>query len=175
MPSLPVLLRRTGVSLFRAHIGSGLAVAVGLAMAGVGFAAWGGLAAAVGAATGALCMSVVDQPGPLRPKPVLFLATLILTSAIAFLSALTKSLPLPTGAVIAASALIAGLMTAYGKRAIGPGIAMMLALVLGMGSQEASFEAVVLRTHCSRAAPSPTHCSRWPMDSCSRIGTGAYF
>lgn len=146
MPSFAALLRRTGLVLFRAHIGNGLAVALGLAVVGVGFALWGGLAAAVGAATGALCMSVVDQPGPLRPKPVLFLATLILTTAIAFLSALTKGLPLPTGAVIAVSALIAGLMTAYGKRAIGPGIAMMLALVLAMGTQSGSLEAVVQHT-----------------------------
>ncbi|MGH6985060.1 MAG: hypothetical protein ACREEI_12615, partial [Stellaceae bacterium] len=59
------LPRRAARLFFRHHIENGLAVAVCLAVVGIATGILFGLETAVLVGTGALCVSVVDQPGPL--------------------------------------------------------------------------------------------------------------
>ena len=79
MPSLTLIRqplaavpRQLGLALFRIHIENGAFVSLGMAAVGVGMALVFGRSFALLAATGALCTSIVDQPGPLPVKVRMF-------------------------------------------------------------------------------------------------------
>jgi len=126
------LSRRLGLALFRLHIENGLAVALGMLVVGAGFYLAAGLSVTVLAYTGALCASIVDQPSRFSIKPPIFAGTVIATSLISFLAALTGGHVLPLGILIAALSFTAALISAYGRRALGIGVAGILALVIGL-------------------------------------------
>src|SRR5580698_2775958 len=61
--------RAAALAMFRIHIENGLSVAAGVGLTGA-LAGWVlGFDAAIAAATGAVCVSISDQPDPLRLKP----------------------------------------------------------------------------------------------------------
>jgi uncharacterized membrane protein YccC len=137
------LPRRLGLALFRLHIENGLAVALGMLVVGAGFYALAGLSVTVLAYTGALCASIVDQPSRFSIKPPIFAGTVIATSLISFLAALTGGHALPLGLLIAALSFAAALISAYGRRALGIGVAGILALVIGLtGEKETTANAL---------------------------------
>src|SRR5258706_1460291 len=70
MASLPrsVSLRSVSLAVFRAHIENGLTVAIGVGLTGLWTGAALGFAAAITAATGAVCVSISDRTDPLRLK-----------------------------------------------------------------------------------------------------------
>jgi uncharacterized membrane protein YccC len=129
------LSRRLGLALFRLHIENGLAVALCMAAVGFGFLAGFGLPVTVLAYTGAVCASVVDQPARLSIKPPLFAGTVLSTSLISFLAALVQSAPVALGLLIVLVSFVTALISVYGRRALGLGVAVILALVLGISGQ----------------------------------------
>jgi uncharacterized membrane protein YccC len=118
--------------LFRHHLENGFAVALCLAVVGVVAGSLLGIDDAVLVGTGALCVSVVDQPGPLTRKPLTFLITIIATSAISLVAGLAGGSVWMLAAVIVAMSVGFAMVTAYGRSALVIGIAGVLALVLGM-------------------------------------------
>ncbi|HEY7977068.1 MAG TPA: FUSC family membrane protein [Rhizomicrobium sp.] len=128
--------RRLGLALFRLHIENGIAVAICMAVIGVGFDLAFGLSVTVLAYTGAVCASVVDQPSRFSIKPPIFAGTVLATGLISLLAALSGGAPIGLGLLVAALSFIAALISAYGRRALGVGVAAVLALVLGMSGQK---------------------------------------
>lgn len=68
-PRIETFRRAVGLALFRPHFESGLSVAAGMTLLGFGSGALLGVAPAVAIGSGALCVSILDQPGPIREKP----------------------------------------------------------------------------------------------------------
>ncbi len=132
------------LGLFRLHVENGLSVAVGLAIVGAGFGLVFGFASAIVATTGALCVSIVDQPDPLRQKPWI-LASAVLPTALATLAAaLGKGMPWSLCLAAGLVGLWTGLISIYGKRALGLGMATVLAFVFGLGADQSSLGGVLV-------------------------------
>jgi len=140
------LSRRLGLALFRLHIENGIAVALCMAVVGVGFALTFGLSVTVLAYTGALCASIVDQPSRFSIKPPIFAGTVLATSLISLLAALSGGSPIGLGILVIVLSFGAALISAYGRRALGVGIAAVLALVLGMSGQKDTLALAVQHT-----------------------------
>ncbi|HEY2032636.1 MAG TPA: FUSC family membrane protein [Rhizomicrobium sp.] len=140
------LSRRLGLALFRLHVENGVAVALGMAVVGAGFYLAFGLSVTVLAYTGALCASIVDQPSRFSIKPPIFAGTVIATSLISLLAALSGGSPLGLGLLVAALSFVAALISAYGRRALGVGVAGVLALVLGMSGQKDTLALAIQHT-----------------------------
>ena len=138
--------RRLGLALFRLHVDNGIAVGLGVLVVGAAFALAAGIDTAILAYTGALCASIVDQPSRFSIKPPILAGTVLATSVVTFLASLTVSMPLLFGTVVAAVSFSAALISAYGRRALGLGISVVLALVLGMTGAEANIPAAFDRT-----------------------------
>jgi uncharacterized membrane protein YccC len=125
--------RAVSLAVFRVHIENGLSVAFGVGLTGllVGWA-WG-FDAAIAAATGAVAVSISDQPDPLSQKPwVLGFALL----AACFFTALSSFARFAPGGFLAATAftgLWTGLVSAYGKRALTLSMTGVLSFVFAMG------------------------------------------
>ncbi|MEI9993906.1 MAG: FUSC family membrane protein [Rhizomicrobium sp.] len=121
-------------AVLRPHIENGLSVAAGVALsgsiAGAGFGLLGGIAAA----TGALCVSVADQPDPLNEKPRVLVAAWVMAVVVTLLALFAKETPWTLAPATAAIGLWAGLISAYGKRALTLGVVSVLAFVMAMGS-----------------------------------------
>src|SRR5690348_18070461 len=133
VPSASLALPRRAARLFfRHHIENGVAVAVCLAIVGVATGAMFGIETAVLVGTGALCVSVVDQPGPLPGKLPVFLATIVATGAISLLAGFAGGSVWQLASVIAVMSAGFALATAYGRTALVFGIAGVLPLVLGL-------------------------------------------
>ena len=120
--------------LYRPHIENGFSVAAGVALAGVAAGVPFGLSAGIAAATGALCVSIADQPDPLAEKPRLLAAALAMATLSTLTTLFAKEALWSTFAMTAAMGLWAGLISAYGKRAVGLGVATILAFVLALGA-----------------------------------------
>ncbi|HEX4371546.1 MAG TPA: hypothetical protein VH019_09380, partial [Rhizomicrobium sp.] len=125
------LVRRT---LYRPHIENGLSVAVGVAVAGVAVGWFWGLAAGIAASTGALCASVADQPDPLNEKPRHMAGALVMSVVATVLSLFAKDVPAALMVATGVTGFVAGIVSAYGRRGLGIGMAAVIALVLAMGS-----------------------------------------
>jgi hypothetical protein len=129
------LPRQWSLAVFRVHLENGVAVAIGVGLTGLA-AGWPlGLEAALAAASGAVCVSVSDQPDPLRQKP--WLIGFGLASAI-FFTALSSAAQFAHGTFLAAAGftgLWTGLISAYGKRAINIAMTSVLAFVFAMAQQ----------------------------------------
>ncbi|MDE2183798.1 MAG: FUSC family protein [Alphaproteobacteria bacterium] len=124
--------RRMGAGLFRIHIENGVFVSLGMALVGLGMAVAFGSKIATLAAAGALCTSVVDQPGQLKIKAWMFALTTTGTTLLTILTIIANGAPLPMATIVAGMSFVSALITAYGRRAIGLGVAATLALLFGM-------------------------------------------
>ncbi|HXC56267.1 MAG TPA: FUSC family membrane protein [Rhizomicrobium sp.] len=131
MADLLHTLRR---AVFRPHIENGLSVAVGVAFSGLVAGLALGLVPGVAAATGALCVSVADQPDPLNEKPRALLSALGIAVLATLLALAAKASPWTLAGATALVGLGAGLFSAYGKRALTLGIVGVLGFVLAMGA-----------------------------------------
>ena len=98
------------------------------------------------AATGALYASIVDQPAPLSVKWRIFLLDITAATAITLLASLAGGSPALLGPLIAVVSAGTALLSAYGRRALGLGVAAVLALLFGMAAPAASLELQVIRT-----------------------------
>ena len=126
------LSRQLSLAVFRVHLENGLTVAVGVGLTGL-LAGWAlGFPAALAAASGAVAVSVSDQPDPLRQKPWLIGFAL---ASVLFFTALSSAAQFGHGTFLAAAAftgLWTGLISAYGKRAINIAMTSVLAFVFAM-------------------------------------------
>jgi uncharacterized membrane protein YccC len=131
----PKISAPLGAGLFRLHIENGLSVSFCMAVVGVGTAALFGSSLAVLAATGALCASVVDLPGPAAIRARLFATAVGGSTLLTVLTILCADRPLALALVVAGMSFTTGLISAYGRRAPGLGVAAVLALLFGMTPQ----------------------------------------
>jgi uncharacterized membrane protein YccC len=131
--------------LYRPHIENGISVTAGTSLAGLAVGVPLGLAAGIAAATGALCVSIADQPDPLGDKPRAMIAALVMACVATLLTMVARGALWSEFAVTAAVALWAGLLSAYGKRAIGLGVVAVLAFVLTLATDVSSRAAMLTR------------------------------
>ena len=127
--------RAAALAMFRVHIENGLSVAAGVGLTGV-IAGWVlGFDAAIVMAAGAVCVSISDQPDPLRLKPWILGWALVIAVSFAALTAFSQFWLPPFGfvAVVAFIGLWTGLISAYGKRALTLSMTGVLTLVYVMG------------------------------------------
>ncbi len=131
--------------LYRPHIENGFAVAAGVSLAGLVAGIPLGLAAGIAAATGALCVSIADQPDPLNDKPQVLAAAMIMACVSTAATLLARGAVWGEFAVTAAVGVWAGLISAYGKRAVGLGVVTVLAFVLALAADVESRAATFVR------------------------------
>ncbi len=129
--------RRLGRALFRNHIENGAFVSLGMAVVGVGMALAFGRNVAILAATGALCASIVDRPGPLPVKARMYALATAGATLLTVLTILADGHIVLMGLIVAGMSFVTGLITAYGQRAIGLGVTAVLALLFGMAANQA--------------------------------------
>lgn len=127
--ALPARLSR---ALFRTHIETGIWVGLSMAFVGLSVGIVFGRFPAVLACSGALSASVVDHPGPLKTKSILFFMVIVSSSLLNALTLLTAHTPFVMAAVIAVISFVIGLISAYGRRGIALGVGLVLALLCGM-------------------------------------------
>ncbi|MEI9929904.1 MAG: FUSC family membrane protein [Rhizomicrobium sp.] len=97
-------------------------------------------------ATGALYASIVDQPGPLDLKARIFALDIAAAAIVTLIASLTGGIPWLLGPFIAAMGFATGMLVAYGKRAVGLGVAAVLALLFGMATHRAPFTVQLVHT-----------------------------
>src|SRR5690606_21499788 len=114
---------------------NGLAVAVGVGLTGLAVGAALGLDAGIAAGAGAICVSITDQPDPLRQKPWLIGFALLSACFFAALSSAAQFNETTFLAAIILTGLWTGLISAYGKRAITIATTSILAFIFTMAEQ----------------------------------------
>jgi uncharacterized membrane protein YccC len=140
---MDALLRFLHPLFYRPHLENGFSVAAGVALAGVAAGVPLGLGAGIAAATGALCVSIADQPDALSDKPRALAAAAVMAVVSTALTLVAKYHAWSLFAMVAATALWAGLISAYGKRAVGLGVATILACVLTLGADVIGRAAII--------------------------------
>jgi uncharacterized membrane protein YccC len=143
-PTSAALPRRAAALFLRHHVENGISVAACFAVVGAAAVAALGLLPAVMVATGAMCVSIVDQPGRLSGRPAIFAAAVVAATLVSLLAGLAEGSVAALAAVVAATSAGMALATAFGRRALTLGITGVLSLVLGM-SMPAAGTAEVLQ------------------------------
>ena len=131
--------------LYRPHLENGFAAAAGVSLAGLAVGVPLGLAAGIAAATGALCVSIMDQPDPLNEKPQILAAAMTMACIATAATLVARATLWGEFVVTGAVGLWAGLISAYGKRAIGLGVVTVLAFVLALSADPATGAALWTR------------------------------
>src|SRR5678815_4712412 len=132
MATLPVSLRSVSLAVFRAHIENGLTVAIGVGLTGLLTGAALGFAAAVAAATGAVCVSISDRSDPLGLK--LWIMGFAFFGTV-FFTGLSSFSHFSVVAFVAATAFVGfwtGLISAYGKWVLSLAMTCVLAFVFAL-------------------------------------------
>ncbi len=102
-----------------------------------------GLKAAALASTGAMCVSIVDQPGPIGGKVRLFLASLTATTFLSLMAGLAGGRVWAMASVVTLTGLGMALATAFGRPALTLAISGVLSLVIGMATPAADASAAL--------------------------------
>ncbi|HVU21752.1 MAG TPA: FUSC family membrane protein, partial [Rhizomicrobium sp.] len=97
-------------------------------------------------ATGALYASIVDQPGPLDLKTRIFAIDIAAAAIVTLLASVAGGVPWLLGPLIVAMGFSTGMLVAYGRRAVGLGVAAVLALLFGMATHKAPFAVQLVHT-----------------------------
>ena len=97
-------------------------------------------------ATGALYASIVDQPGPLGLKARIFALDIAAAAIVTLLASLAGGIPWLLGPLIVVVGFSTGMLVAYGRRAVGLGVAAVLALLFGMATHQAPFSVQLVHT-----------------------------
>lgn len=125
--------RALSLAVFRVHIENGLSVAVGVGLTGLAVGWVLGFDAAVAAATGAVAVSISDQPDPLSQKPWILGFALLAACGFTALSSFARFVPGGFLALTAFTGLWTGLVSAYGKRALTLSMTGVLSFLFAMG------------------------------------------
>ena len=126
--------RAAALAVFRVHIENGLSVAAGVGLTGL-LAGWAlGFDAAIACAAGAVCISISDQPDPLRLKPWILGWALVTALTFTGLTAAAQFWrPYSLLTLVVFTGLWTGLISAYGKRALILSMTGVLTFVFAMG------------------------------------------
>ena len=135
MANIPRIL---SLAVFRVHIENGLSVAAGVGLTGLAVGWLGGFDAAVAAATGAVAVSISDQPDPLSQKPWVLGFALLAAVSFTALSSFARFVPGGFLVLTAFTGLWTGLVSAYGKRALTLSMTGVLSFVFAMGQHLAN-------------------------------------
>jgi uncharacterized membrane protein YccC len=137
------LPRIVSLAIFRIHIENGLSVAFGVGLVGVCIGlAMQGVAPAVTAATGALCVSISDQPDPLRQKPRVLALALLVSCLFTALCVFAGLFPAALLAATLFAGLATGLISSFGKRALSLAMSTILAFIFSVGVPFADMHAL---------------------------------
>jgi uncharacterized membrane protein YccC len=132
------LSRALALNVFRVHIENGFSVALGVGLTGLCVGGAFGFDAAIAAATGALCVSISDQPDPITQKPWVLGFAVVSAFVFAALSSFSRFWIPGFIAATAFTGLWTGLISVYGKRAQAMGMTSVLAFVFAMGQDFAT-------------------------------------
>ena len=116
------------------HVLNGYAVALGVLAVGLAFGVFAGFQAGMAAASGALCVSVGDQPSPLPAKIRILPLSWCSAVAASLATALAAGHPWLEGATVTVIGFLAGLQIAWGRWAIPLSILTLLAVVFTLGA-----------------------------------------
>ncbi len=132
MASFP---RTLSLAVFRVHIENGLSVAFGVGLTGLVVGAIGGFEMAMATVTGAVAVSISDQPDPLSQKPWILGFALAAACFFSALSSFSRFVPGGFLAATVVAALCTGLVSVYGKRALTLSMTGVLSFVFVMGER----------------------------------------
>ena len=122
--------RTLSLAVFRVHIENGLSVALGVGLSGVIAGSVFGFDAAIAAASGALCVSISDQPEPLSQKPWVLGFALLSAFFFTALSSIARFWEPAFIAAVAFTGLWTGLISVYGKRAQMMGVTGVVIMIM---------------------------------------------
>lgn len=122
--------------LFSQYITSGAQVAIGVGAIALGVGASEGIATGVAAASGALCVSIVDQPASVRLKSRLLFSAALLTTLISLIESYLHRYPATEVIAVICVSFLSGMLNVYGKKAIALSFVCIFALIIGVGSPE---------------------------------------
>jgi uncharacterized membrane protein YccC len=120
--------------LFSQYITSGAQVSIGVGAIALGVGAFEGAALAVTAASGAVCVSIVDQPGPVRLKALQLFSAALLTTLLSLIVSCLHLHQVTELLGVFFISILSGLLNVYGKKAIALSFVVLFALVIGIGS-----------------------------------------
>lgn len=120
--------------VFGLHILNGFAVAVGVFLVSVAVGRSAGFSGGMSAATGALCVSIADQPAPFAAKARILPLAWVCALLAALATAVTIGDPPLAGVVIVLIGIAAGLLLAWGRWAIPLSVLVMLSMVFVLGA-----------------------------------------
>lgn len=121
-------------ALFSQYAYSGVQAAAGVAGVALLVHHWLGIDAALVSAIGANCVSIADRPSPTPHKLVETLAAAVFSSAAALIVGLSRPSPWATGIAVLGLGFFSGMLNAYGNRAMPVAAAVLLAVVVTLGS-----------------------------------------
>jgi uncharacterized membrane protein YccC len=119
---------------FSQYITNGVEVAVGVGLVSLGMGAVFGVPMAATAASGAICVSVVDFPGPVRLKFLQLASAALFTTLISFIFSYARLNPWLEFLAVVPISFFGAMLNAFGKKAQALSFACLFALVIGVGS-----------------------------------------
>jgi len=122
---------------FSQYITNGIEVAVGVGAVTLGIGAFFGVPVAATAASGAICVSIVDIPGPVRLKGLQLVSGALLTTLISFVFSFARLNMWAELVGVILISLFGAMLNAFGKKALALSFVCLFALVLGIGSPKA--------------------------------------
>lgn len=120
--------------LFGQHILNGLAVSTGVGIVTALASLWFGFVPAMMAGSGAICVSIGDQPNPLGIKAKALPVAWTVAVLASLMAALTIHLPWAEGVTVVFFGFVAGMLLGWGRWAIPLSILTMLAIVFTLGT-----------------------------------------
>lgn len=121
------------ISFGQQHL-SGLGAGLGVLIVALATNAAFGFAASGAAAVGAMCVSVVDQPGPTAQKCAVLLLSLVFVTLASLVIGLSQPYEVLLGIAVVVASFLAALIAAYGRAALPLSVSVSLAVVLSLGT-----------------------------------------
>lgn len=142
-----ILPRLSSLSLPAQQLLSGATAGIGVLLVALGVGLIGGTEAAAAAVVGAMCTSIVDIPDPPEFKPPGFIAAAGFGGLITLAVDLSIGHAALTALIVAATSFAAAMVTAYGRTTLPLCMAMILAMVLALGTHAGGASVMLEATH----------------------------
>jgi uncharacterized membrane protein (TIGR01666 family) len=118
--------------LLSTYFADGLRITIGVLCPSLLLAQFGMLQYGMTLSLGALCISVVDSPGPIVHRRNAMLITTVLISVISIIVGLTNKSIIVTGTLLVICSFVFSMLSIYGDRAASIGISVLLIMVLSI-------------------------------------------
>lgn len=132
--------------LFSQYLYSGIQAAAGVALVAVLCDAQFGLAAALIAAVGAVCVSIVDLPNPPHQKFYQTFAAAILGTCAMLIMACVTGHVWQTGAAVLVIGFGSGMLQSYGRQVLPLSFTLLFVVVIAIGSPPVPREDILIHT-----------------------------